>query len=110
MVALVNGIQPQALSVKEILNAFIEHRKEVIRRRAEFDLKKAEERAHILMGLFKALGDMGLNWKDVQILNDKDGKPLCVIRNGKNKKLDVHISISHVKNYAVANAIITQKP
>ncbi|OGX40217.1 MAG: holo-[acyl-carrier-protein] synthase [Omnitrophica WOR_2 bacterium RIFCSPLOWO2_01_FULL_41_12] len=60
--------------------------------------------------VFKALGDMGLNWKDVQILNDKDGKPLCVIRNGKNKKLDVHISISHVKNYAVANAIITQKP
>lgn len=59
--------------------------------------------------VFKALGDAGLNWKDVQILNDKDGKPFCVIRNGKNKKLDVHISISHVKNYAVANAIITQK-
>ncbi|MEK7478912.1 MAG: DNA gyrase subunit A, partial [Patescibacteria group bacterium] len=58
VVALVNGIQPQTLSVKEILNAFIEHRKEVIRRRAEFDLKKAEERAHILMGLFKALGDI----------------------------------------------------
>ena len=54
-------------------------------------------------------GDKNLNWKDVQILNDKEGKPSCVIRNGRNKKIDVHISISHVKNYAVANAIITQK-
>ncbi len=58
MVALMNGIQPQTLSVKEVLNAYIEHRKEVVRRRAEFDLKKAEERAHILMGLHKALGDI----------------------------------------------------
>ena len=59
--------------------------------------------------VFKALGDKGLNWKDVQILNDKEGKPYCVILNGPGKKADVHISISHVKNYAVASAIITQK-
>ena len=59
--------------------------------------------------VFKALGDKELNWKDVQILNDKEGKPHCVILNNKNKKIDVHISISHVKTYAVANAIIAQK-
>ena len=59
--------------------------------------------------VFKALGDAKLNWKDVQILNDKEGKPRCLILNGRGKKIDVHISISHVKNYAVANAIITQK-
>lgn len=59
--------------------------------------------------VFKALGNKNLNWKDVQILNDKDGRPRCVILNDKAKKVDVHISISHVKNYAVANAIITQK-
>lgn len=58
MVALVGGLQPQVLSLKEILSAYIDHRKEVVRRRAEFDLKKAEERAHILMGLHKALGDI----------------------------------------------------
>lgn len=58
MVALMNGLQPQTLSLKEILNAYIEHRKEVVKRRAEFDLRKAEERAHILMGLHKALGDI----------------------------------------------------
>ena len=59
--------------------------------------------------VFKALGDAKLTWKDVQILNDKDGKPRCTISNNKSKKIEAHISISHVKNYAVANAIITQK-
>jgi len=60
--------------------------------------------------VFKALGDAKLNWRDVQILNDKQGRPYCKILNSRGKTLDVHISISHVKNYAVANAIITQKP
>jgi holo-[acyl-carrier protein] synthase len=59
--------------------------------------------------VFKALGDAALNWRDVQILNDKEGKPNCVILNSKAKNLDVHISISHVKTYAVASAIITKK-
>ena len=59
--------------------------------------------------VFKALGDAQLNWRDVQILNDKQGKPYCKILNGRAKKIDVHISISHVKNYATAFAIITQK-
>jgi holo-[acyl-carrier protein] synthase len=59
--------------------------------------------------VFKAFGDTRLNWKDVEILNDKDGKPCCVILNSRGRKVNVHISISHVKNYAVANAIITEK-
>lgn len=60
--------------------------------------------------VFKALGDSELNWKDVQILNDKEGKPLCEILNRSGKEIEVHISISHVKTYATAFAIITQKP
>ncbi len=59
--------------------------------------------------VFKALGDKNLNWKDVEILNDKEGKPRCEILNGRSKKAQVHISISHVKTYAVASAVITQK-
>ena len=55
MIALTGGLQPQLLSLKEILEFYIDHRKEVVRRRAEFDLKKARERAHILEGLAKAL-------------------------------------------------------
>lgn len=54
LVALVDGV-PQTLSLKDILLNFIDHRKEVIKRRAEFDLRKAEARAHILEGLKKAL-------------------------------------------------------
>ncbi len=53
-VALVHGV-PQTLSLKSILEEFITHRIEVIRRRTKFDLNKAEEREHILLGLKKAL-------------------------------------------------------
>ena len=52
--ALVNG-QPKTLSLKECLYHYLEHQKEVIRRRTEFELKKAEDRAHILEGLRIAL-------------------------------------------------------
>lgn len=54
MVALVRGV-PQTLSLKAILEEFILHRVEVVRRRTQFDLTKAEEREHILLGLKKAL-------------------------------------------------------
>lgn len=55
MLALVDGIQPQVLSLKDILAAYLEHRKLVVKRRTQFDLTRAEERAHILEGLVKAL-------------------------------------------------------
>ncbi len=55
MLALVDGIQPQVLSLKEVLAAYLTHRTSIVRRRTEFDLKRAEERAHILAGLAKAL-------------------------------------------------------
>lgn len=54
MLALVNG-QPQTLSLKETLFHYLEHQKVVIRRRTEFELRKAEDRAHILEGLRIAL-------------------------------------------------------
>ncbi|MBU0503508.1 MAG: holo-ACP synthase [Candidatus Omnitrophota bacterium] len=59
--------------------------------------------------VFKALGQADLLWKDVQILNDAQGKPYCSILNDKAKNKDIHISISHVKSYAVANAIVAKK-
>jgi DNA gyrase subunit A len=54
MVALVDGV-PQTLSLKAILEEYVKHRAEVVKRRTEYDLKKAEEREHILLGLKKAL-------------------------------------------------------
>ena len=54
MLAIVNG-RPQVLNLKEILEHFLSHRRKIIIRRTLFDLRKAEERAHILEGLKKAL-------------------------------------------------------
>jgi DNA gyrase subunit A len=54
IVALVNGV-PQTLSLKSILQEFVLHRVDIIRRRTQFDLTKAEDREHILLGLKKAL-------------------------------------------------------
>ncbi len=54
LLAIVKG-QPQVLNLKEILEKFIEHRREIIVRRTLYELKQAEERAHILEGLKKAL-------------------------------------------------------
>jgi len=56
MLALVeNGLQPKVLSLKNILEEYINHRKNVVKRRTEFLLKKTKERIHILEGLSKAL-------------------------------------------------------
>jgi DNA gyrase subunit A len=54
MLAIVNG-QPRVLNLQEVVKYFVEHRLEVVRRRTRFDMRKAEERAHILEGLKKAL-------------------------------------------------------
>jgi DNA gyrase subunit A len=54
VVALVDGV-PQTLSLKSMLQEFVKHRQIVVRRRTEHDLRKAEEREHILIGLKKAL-------------------------------------------------------
>ena len=57
MLALVDD-QPRVITLREALQAFVDHRREVIRRRSEFDREKARERAHVLEGLLKALGDL----------------------------------------------------
>ena len=72
IVALVDGV-PQTLSLKSILEQFILHRKEVVKRRSAFDLKRAEEREHILLGLKKAL--------------DKIDAIIKLIRGSKNSQI-----------------------
>jgi DNA gyrase subunit A len=69
MVALVDGV-PQTLSLKSILLEFIAHRKDVVKRRSLYELRKAEEREHILLGLKKAL--------------DKIDRVITVIRGSKD--------------------------
>ncbi|MBI2638091.1 DNA gyrase subunit A [Candidatus Peregrinibacteria bacterium] len=55
MIALVEGLQPRLLNLKQVLEYFIEHRKITITRRTQYELKVAQDRAHILQGLKKAL-------------------------------------------------------
>ena len=55
MLALVDGIQPRVLGLVDILSEYIKHRQVVVRRRTEFELRKARDRAHILEGLSIAL-------------------------------------------------------
>jgi DNA gyrase subunit A len=57
MLALVNN-QPRILNLRKLLSNFIQHRREVVIRRTKYDLKKAEERAHILLGLKIALENL----------------------------------------------------
>lgn len=69
MVALVDGV-PQTLSLKSILEEFIKHRREVVERRLTFELKKAEEREHILLGLKKALDNIDKIIKTIKASKD----------------------------------------
>ncbi len=72
IVALVDGV-PQTLSLKSILTEFISHRKEVVKRRSIYDLRRAEEREHILLGLKKAL--------------DKIDRVITIIRGSKDSHI-----------------------
>lgn len=58
MLALIDGIQPRILGLQEILSEFVKHRQSVVRRRTEFELRKAKERAHILEGYKIALDNI----------------------------------------------------
>ncbi len=72
MLALVDGIQPRVLSLKMILEEFLKHRHEVVRRRTQFDLTRAQERAHILEGLRIAILKIDQVIATIKQSKDKD--------------------------------------
>ncbi len=72
MLALVDGIEPRVLNLKTILEEYIKHRQVVIRRRTEYDLNKAEERAHILEGLKMALDKIDQVINTIRASKDKE--------------------------------------
>lgn len=80
MIALVDGIQPQVLSLKAMLEFFIKHRNEVVTRRTQFDLRKAEERAHILEGLKKALDHIDAVIKTIKASANKEAAHTALIK------------------------------
>lgn len=72
MLALTDGIQPKVLNLKTILEEYIKHREIVIKRRTQFDLDKARDRAHILEGLMIALNKIDAVIKTIKASKDKD--------------------------------------
>jgi len=72
MLALTEGIEPKVLNVKSVLEYFIKHRQEIVRKRTEYDLKKAQEREHILEGLSKALDHIDAVIKTIKASETKE--------------------------------------
>ncbi|MBI4653077.1 DNA gyrase subunit A [Candidatus Kuenenbacteria bacterium] len=72
MIALVDGIQPKLLTLKSILEEYIKHREVVIKRRTEFELIQARERAHILAGLKIALANIDAIIKVIKKSKDRE--------------------------------------
>jgi len=83
MLALVDN-QPRLLTLKQALRVYLEHRFEIIRRRSEFDLTRARERAHILEGLLKAIDNL-----DEAIAIIRKSRNVDTARNNLVKTLDI---------------------
>jgi len=83
MLALIDGIQPRVLTLKMILEEYIKHRQVVIRRRTEYDLAKAKDRAHILEGLKMALAKIDAIIKTIKASKDKEIAKVNLIKKFK---------------------------
>ena len=83
MLALIDGLQPRVLSLEDILREFIKHRKSVVRRRTEFELRKAEARAHVLEGLSIALDNIDAVIKTIRASQTTDEARTNLIKQFK---------------------------
>lgn len=72
MLALVDGIEPRVLNLKEVLEYYLIHKQEIVIRRAKYDLEKAKERAHILEGLMIALDNIDDVIETIRKSKDKE--------------------------------------
>lgn len=83
LLALVDGIQPEILSIADVLKYFLKHRTEVITRRTKFELEKAKERAHILEGLMIALKNIDAVIKVIKNSKDREDAKQNLIKKFK---------------------------
>lgn len=98
LLVLVNG-KPQVLSMKELIQCYIDHRREIIRKRVEFDLKKAEHRAHIVEGLRIAIENLN---KVIKIIREsKDTQTAC-------EKLMKEFELTRVQAQAILDMKLSQ--
>ncbi|MDO8530084.1 MAG: DNA gyrase subunit A [bacterium] len=83
LLALVDGIQPEILSIADVLKYFIKHRTEVVTRRTKFDLEKAKDRAHILEGLMIALKNIDAVIAVIKKSEDREDAKVNLIKKFK---------------------------
>lgn len=99
MLALIDGIQPRTLNIKMMLEEYLKHRQEVVRRRTEYDLERAKERAHILEGLRIAMLKIDQVIETIKKSKDKD-----VARENLMKKF----SLSEIQSVAILEMRLQQ--
>ncbi len=102
MLALVDGIQPRVLTLKTILEEYVKHREEIVKRRTQFDLDKARARAHILEGLMKALKNIDAVIKTIKASKDKETAKNNLIKKFKLTEVQA-VAILEMKLQNLAN-------
>ncbi|HPI66943.1 MAG TPA: DNA gyrase subunit A [bacterium] len=102
VLALVDGIQPRVLTLKMVLEEYLKHRREVIKRRTEFDLDRAKDRAHILEGLMLALHKIDEVIKTIKKSRDREEAKINLIKNFRLSERQA-IAILEMKLSQLAN-------
>ena len=102
MLALVDGIQPKVLTLKNFLEEYVKHRMEVVRRRAEYDLARARERAHILEGLKIAILHIDKVIATIKKSADKDAARDNLIKQFKLSEIQA-VAILEMRLQQLAN-------
>lgn len=102
MVALVDGLQPRVLTLKTVLEEYVKHRREVVRRRTAYDLDVAEKRAHILEGLSRALDKIDLVIRTIRQSKDKEQAKQNLMKKFKFTELQT-LAILDMKLQQLAN-------
>lgn len=102
MLALVDSIQPRVLNLKMIFEEYIKHREEVVTKRTQYDLNKAEERAHILEGLVMALEKIDAIIKTIKQSKDRDEAKTNLIKKFRLSERQA-VAILEMKLQQLAN-------
>ncbi len=102
MLALVDGLQPRVLNLKDILEEYIKHRQEVVVRRTQYELDKAKDRAHILEGLKKALDKIDAVIKTIRASKDKEVAKVNLMKQFKLSERQA-VAILEMKLQSLAN-------
>ncbi len=102
LLALVDGIQPKVLNLKTVLEEYIKHREVVVRRRTEFELAKAQARAHILEGLMIALAHIDEVIKIIKSSKDREQAKLNLMKKFKLSEIQA-TAIVEMKLGSLAN-------